>query len=135
MAHRTGVIESKDLERVVVDTTVQEKAIAHPTDARLTDGAIEKLVETAKREGVELRRVISAWRNARPLWWGAIRMPTSSSALGGNSNSCARDWPHHPRRSPQDRGRCRTAGSLWSAARSCMRVRHQEQRQRGPKVY
>ena len=28
MAHRTGAIESKDLERVVVDTTVQEKAIA-----------------------------------------------------------------------------------------------------------
>jgi transposase, IS5 family len=29
---------------VVVDTTVQEKAIAHPTDARLTHRAIEKLV-------------------------------------------------------------------------------------------
>src|SRR5580704_4522489 len=29
-------------------------------------------------------------------------------------------WPHHPRRSPQDRGRCCTAGSLWSAARSCI---------------
>src|SRR4029077_2826656 len=56
VAHRTGAIESKDLERVVVDTTVQEKAIAHPTDARLTHRAIEKLVETAKREGVELRQ-------------------------------------------------------------------------------
>jgi IS5 family transposase len=56
VAHRTGAIERKDLERVVVDTTVQEKAIAHPTDARLTHRAIEKLVETAKREGVELRR-------------------------------------------------------------------------------
>src|SRR6266436_4207749 len=31
LAHRTKAIESKDLERVVVDTTVQEKAIAHPT--------------------------------------------------------------------------------------------------------
>jgi IS5 family transposase len=39
-----------------VDTTVQEKAIAHPTDARLTHRAIEKLVATAKREGVELRQ-------------------------------------------------------------------------------
>jgi IS5 family transposase len=56
VAHRTGAIESKDLERVVVDTTVQEKAIAHPTDARLTHRAIEKLVEMAKREGVELRQ-------------------------------------------------------------------------------
>jgi IS5 family transposase len=35
-AHRRGAIETKDLERVAVDTTVQEKAIAHPTDARLT---------------------------------------------------------------------------------------------------
>ena len=56
VAHRTGAIETKDLERVVVDTTVQEKAIAHPTDARLTHRAIEKLVDLAKREGVELRQ-------------------------------------------------------------------------------
>ena len=56
MAHRTGAIDTKDLERVAIDTTVQEKAIAHPTDARLTHRAIEKLVELAKREGVELRQ-------------------------------------------------------------------------------
>ena len=56
VAHRTGAIETKDLERVVVDTTVQEKAIAHPTDARLIHRAIEKLVDLAKREGVELRQ-------------------------------------------------------------------------------
>jgi transposase, IS5 family len=43
VAHRSGAIETKDLERVVVDTTVQEKAIAHPTDARLAHRAIEKL--------------------------------------------------------------------------------------------
>ena len=41
---------------MVVDTTVQEKAIAHPTDARLTHRAIEKLAELAKREGVNLRQ-------------------------------------------------------------------------------
>jgi hypothetical protein len=44
------------LEWVAIDTTVQEKAIAHPTDARLTHRAIEKLVELAKRDGVELRQ-------------------------------------------------------------------------------
>ena len=91
VAHRRGAIETKDLERVVVDTTVQEKAIAHPTDARLIHRAIEKLVDLAKREGVELRQSYRAWPNARPSWWGAIRMRTSSSAPGGNSNSCARD--------------------------------------------
>jgi hypothetical protein len=47
VAHRSGAIQTKDLERVVVDTTVQEKAIAHPTDARLTHRAIEKLTPAA----------------------------------------------------------------------------------------
>src|SRR5262249_27273091 len=56
VAHRTGAIETKDLERGVVDATVQEKAVAHPTDARLTHRAIEKLADLANREGVELRQ-------------------------------------------------------------------------------
>ena len=30
-------VKPKDLERVIVDTTVQEKAIAHPVDSRLLD--------------------------------------------------------------------------------------------------
>src|SRR5258706_4138401 len=47
VAHKTGALSSKDLERVVVDTTVQPKAIAHPTDARLVHRAIEKLVGLA----------------------------------------------------------------------------------------
>ena len=41
---------------MAVDTTVQEKAITHPSDARLTHRAIERLVELAKREDVELRQ-------------------------------------------------------------------------------
>jgi len=56
VAHKTGAIESKDLERVAVDTTVQPKAIAHPTDARLNHRALIKLVALAKRMGVPLRQ-------------------------------------------------------------------------------
>jgi transposase, IS5 family len=56
VAHKTGALGAKDLERVVVDTTVQPKAIAHPTDARLMYRAIEKPVALAKREGVPLRQ-------------------------------------------------------------------------------
>jgi transposase, IS5 family len=56
----------------VVDTTVQ-KAIAHPTDARLIHRAIEKLVDLAKREGVQLRRsyLRLAKRSLRvqQCWW------------------------------------------------------------------
>ena len=56
MAHKTGAIGPKDLERVAVDTTVQPKAVAHPTDARLTHRAITKLVGFAKRNRVPLRQ-------------------------------------------------------------------------------
>jgi IS5 family transposase len=41
---------------VVVDTTVQPKAIAHPTDARRCHRALEKLVGLAKCNNVGLRQ-------------------------------------------------------------------------------
>ena len=53
---KTGALASRDLERVVVDTTVQPKAIAHPTDARLCHRALEKLVDLARRNAVPLRQ-------------------------------------------------------------------------------
>jgi IS5 family transposase len=56
VAHKTGAIATRDLERVAVDTTVQPKAIAHPTDARLMYRAIEKLTALARREDVRLRQ-------------------------------------------------------------------------------
>jgi IS5 family transposase len=56
VAHKTGAIETKDLQRVVVDTTVQPKAIAHPTDARLMHRALIKLVKLARDHGIELRQ-------------------------------------------------------------------------------
>lgn len=56
VAHESGALATKDLERVVVDTTVQPKAIAHPTDARLTHKTIERLVGFARRHGIELRQ-------------------------------------------------------------------------------
>jgi len=92
VAHKTGALETKDLERVVADTTVQPKAIAHPTDARLMYRAIEKLVALAKREGVPLRQAICGSASGLPSWSGAIPMPTSSIGPGGCSDSCARGW-------------------------------------------
>jgi len=41
---------------VVIDTTVQEKAITFPTDAKLMHRARERLVRLAKRHGVRLRQ-------------------------------------------------------------------------------
>jgi len=49
-------VEPKDLERVIVDTTVQEKAIAHPVDSRLLEIARHKVVSAAKRVGISLKQ-------------------------------------------------------------------------------
>jgi IS5 family transposase len=42
--------------RVIVDTPVQEKAIAYPTDSRLLDVARAKLVQLAQRSGLSLKQ-------------------------------------------------------------------------------
>ncbi len=53
---RTGTVNRRSLENVNVDTTVQEKAIGFPTDARLYQRILEKLVKKAKKRGVILRQ-------------------------------------------------------------------------------
>jgi IS5 family transposase len=53
---KSGTIRREHLMNVNVDTTVQEKAIAFPTDARLQHRMRERLVREAVRVGVELRQ-------------------------------------------------------------------------------
>lgn len=55
-AHQLGALESKQVERVVVDTTVQPKAITFPTDAKLRYKAIMAIVRLAKQHGIPLRQ-------------------------------------------------------------------------------
>ncbi|MCB1637066.1 MAG: IS5 family transposase, partial [Xanthomonadales bacterium] len=45
-----------DLDRVIIDTTVQEKAVAYPTDSRLLEVGRRKLVLLAKRHAIPLRQ-------------------------------------------------------------------------------
>ena len=54
-----GAVKPKDLERVIVDTTVQEKAIAHPVDSRLLEIARHKVVSAAKRAGIALKQTFA----------------------------------------------------------------------------
>ncbi len=56
VAHDTGALKKRDLARVSVDTTVQPKAIAFPTDAKLLETAIQQLGKLAKAHGVALRQ-------------------------------------------------------------------------------
>lgn len=53
---KAGVIKPKTLERVNVDTTVEEKHIRFPTDARLYDRMRERLVKEAMGKGIQLRQ-------------------------------------------------------------------------------
>ena len=52
-------LKSTELERVIVDTTVQEKAIAHPVDRRLLEIARHKVVRAAKRAGLLLKQTFA----------------------------------------------------------------------------
>lgn len=50
------VLQPADLQRVVVDTTVQERAVAFPTDAKLYDDMRRTLVRLAQRQQLPLRQ-------------------------------------------------------------------------------
>jgi IS5 family transposase len=51
-----GVISERSVEAVIVDTTVMEKAIAHPADARLYEKARRRLVTLAQEADLSLRQ-------------------------------------------------------------------------------
>lgn len=53
---KAGAIDENSVKRVAVDTTVMEKNIAHPTDARLYERARDQLAALAQEAGVELRQ-------------------------------------------------------------------------------
>lgn len=56
IALKTKAISTRQLERITVDTTVQTKAIAHPSDSHLIVRAIELLNRAARKHGIKLRQ-------------------------------------------------------------------------------
>jgi transposase, IS5 family len=56
VASKTEAIKPSDLNRIIVDTTVQPKNVMFPTDARLLNRAREILVRLAKGAGIRLRQ-------------------------------------------------------------------------------
>lgn len=55
-ARTAKVIQAKSLDKVIVDTTVMEKAVAYPTDSRLLERGRQHLVKLADRLGLRLRQ-------------------------------------------------------------------------------
>ena len=136
VAHKTGAIAGRDLERVVVDTTVQPKAVAHPTDARLMHRALEKLGDLATRSGVKLRQSYRRLAKRAAIMVGRYahahqfkRMRRALRFLRTRLGRVIRDIR---RKIAGDAALQARFGRLLDLA---SRVRAQDQRQRGPKVY
>jgi IS5 family transposase len=70
-ARRQQVLKQQEIERLNIDTTVQEKAIAFPTDARLYHKARRALVRLARKVGCQLRQ--SYQRLSKKALWKQSR--------------------------------------------------------------
>jgi IS5 family transposase len=55
-AFKEQLVDASDLENVIIDSTVQSKATAHPTDSRLLEVARNKLVKAAKQCGLSFKQ-------------------------------------------------------------------------------
>jgi transposase, IS5 family len=136
LATRTGAARPADFTRVIVDTTVQPKAVAFPTDARLLHRTREWLVKLARKHGVRLRQsykrvgksaLIRHQRHAH-----AKQFKRASRALRTLRTYLGRVMRDIGRKITGDASlRARFAQPLALARR----VHEQRYRQRGPKVY
>jgi IS5 family transposase len=136
VATRAGAAKPADFTRVIVDTTVQPKAIAFPTDARLLHRARERLVRLAQTHGVRLRqsyrRVGKRALIRHQRYAHAKQFKRANRALRTLRTQLGRVIRDIGRKIAEDaRLRAIFAWPL-SLAR---RVREQRQRQRGPKIY
>jgi IS5 family transposase len=136
VATRTGAMKPSELSRVIVDTTVQPKNVAFPTDAKLLNRAREKLVKLAKKLGVELRQSYTRvgkfalikhqrYAHAKQFKRANRALRTLKTYLGRVIRDIARKIDSDPRLEA-------AFAHLLSLAR---RVCAQERGQRGPKIY
>jgi transposase, IS5 family len=136
VAHEAGALRTKDLKRVTVDTTVQPKAITFPTDAKLLHAAIRGLNRLVKEHGVRLRQ-------------SYLRVAKRAAMMAGRY-AHAKQFNRHRRELRLLRTRLgriirdirrKVAGNAgleaifeWPLMKA-NRIRSQQQRQRGPKLY
>jgi IS5 family transposase len=78
----TQAVRPAEFERIIVDSTVQEKAIAHPVDSRLLEIARAKLVQAAKFAGIGRSGSLSIWAIA--AWIKTT--PMSRSSIGASTS-------------------------------------------------
>ena len=118
-AQKSGAIDEDSVKRVAVDTTVMEKAIAHPTDSRLYERARDQLVALAQEAGVELRQSYARLAPRLALQVGRYaharqfkRMRKSLKRLKGYTGRVMRDLRRHLQDIPGGSLRDRIAAKL-----------------------
>ena len=135
-ATRTGAARPSDFAKVIVDTTVQPKAVAFPTDAKLMHRARELLVRLAKGHGVRLRqsyaRVGKHALIAYQRYAHAKQFKRANRALRTLRTYLGRVLRDIVRKTNGDANLRKVFAEPLSLA---LRVRHQRQNQRGRKIY
>jgi IS5 family transposase len=136
VATRSGAAKPSDFTRVIVDTTVQPKAITFPTDARLLHRARQRLVRLAQKHGVQLRqsyaRVGKTALIRHQRYAHAKQFKRANRALRTLRTQLGRVIRDIGRKIADDATLREIFALPLTLAR---RVREQRQRQRGPKVY
>lgn len=120
----SGAISDKSLKRVAVDTTVMEKTIAHPTDARLYERARARLVGLAKEAGIDLRQSYARLAPRLAIQVGRYaharqfkRMRKALRQLKGYVGRVRRDLRRHLQDIPDGPLRGRVLEALWLVGR------------------
>ncbi len=86
-------IKPAEFERIIADTTVQEKAIAYPVDSRLLEIARYKVVKAAKGCGLALRQTFAKEGKTLAPESGRLRPCPPVQTSGAHAQASA----HHPR--------------------------------------
>lgn len=118
-AQKSGAIDEDSMKRVAVDTTVMEKAIAHPTDSRLYERARDQLAALAQEAGVKLRQSYARLAPQLALQVGRYahakqfkRMRKALKKLKGYTGRVMRDLRRHLQDIPEGNLRDRIIAKL-----------------------
>jgi transposase, IS5 family len=121
---KPGAVDGDSLTRVAVDTTVMEKNIAHPTDARLYEKARRQLVALAVEGGIELRQNYNRLAPPLAMQVGRYahakqfrRMRKALKKLKGYTGRVLRDIRRQLQDIPEGAFRERVLDKLWLVGR------------------
>lgn len=136
IAHDTGALQKNDLARVTVDTTVQPRNVAFPTDAGLLETAIRQLGKLAKAHDVPLRQSYARLARTAAMMAGRYAHAKQFKRMNGRIKFLRTRLGRIIRDIGRKTGGDAALREVFAVALSRARqIRSQKQRQRGWKLY